>query len=142
MMYTQPGGDILECGEHINKMTGEVEKYEELWGDVPVQQVGEGTEGADGHISVVAKAEDTERKIRGVIVRVGDWCEGILKEGEEITVERWHWTEGGGWERIARLGRGRLLSCALMFDEGMIKVGKGYGYEGLEWQIVEIYHWK
>ncbi|MCJ1243194.1 hypothetical protein MMC30_000391 [Trapelia coarctata] len=142
MMYVQPGGDVLECGENINKTTGEVDKYEELWGDVPVQRVRKRIEDGEGHVSIVAEAEDAERSIRGMIVRVGDWCQGILKVGEEIMVERWHWTGGGGWESIARLGRGKLLQCALMFEEGVIGEGKRYEYEGLEWEIVELYHWK
>ena len=142
MMYEQPGGDVLECGEHPNKTTGEVEKYEELWGNVPVQQVEKQLPEGVGHVSIVAKAENSEKKkIRGMVVRVGDWCQGILKEGEEITVERWHWMKGAGWKRIARLGTGKLLHCALALDEGMIKEGKRYGYEDMEWEIVELYHW-
>lgn len=142
MMYAQLGGDILECGESLDRTTGEVKRYEELWGDVPVLRVGNGNVEEGGHVSVVAKAEDAERRIRGMVVRVGDWCQGILKEGEDVTTERWHWTEGGGWERIARLGRGCLLHCALILDESMIEEGKRYGNEGLEWDIVEFYHWR
>ena len=142
----QPGGDILERGEHLNKTAGEVEKYEELWGDIPVRRVGGQGKGEkeeeERHVSIVAKAEDAERRIRGMIVRVGDWCQGILKAGDEITAERWHWTEAKGWERIARLGRGESLRCELTLEESIIEEGKRYEYEGLGWEVVELYHWR
>ena len=146
-MYEQEDGDILERGQHIDAKTGEVKKYEELWHDVGVRNVGND----QTHVSVVLKAEETDRNIRAMVFRVGDWCQGILKVGDAVTVERWQWTpattghiarfSNGSWKRIARLGNGSL-PCAVTFDTEDLEEGKRIAAEALEWEVVELYHWK
>jgi len=136
-MYYKEGGDILEVGQSVNK-DGSIRRYEELWGDVPVELVGEEEE----YVSVVLKVEDTDAGVRGCVVRVGQWCQGILKVAGEVTVERWAWV-GGEWERVARLGMGELEGAiAVTFDAEHLRHGGRILVEGMEWDVVEVHRWK
>lgn len=136
-MYEYDDGDTLECGQNVDVKTGEVKKYEELWGDIRLQPVGPDQE----HICVVLKAEDTASRTRAMVVRVGDWCQGMSKVGEDVTVERWHWSHGGRWERIARLGA-HSLACTVTFDATCLKQGGTFQDCDLEWEVVELHKWK
>ena len=146
-MYEQEDGDILERGQNVDAETGEVKKYEELWHDVGIQHVGDN----QTDVSIVLKTEEINRNTRAMIVRVGDWCQGILKVGDAVTVERWHWTPAatrhlagnseGNWKRIARLGNGNL-PCAVTFEAKDLEEGKRITAEALEWEVVELFHWK
>lgn len=103
-MWPQPNGDVLEKGSSREPETGAVTEYEELWADVPVETTGLDEKRA----SVVLQLQDDARKARGLVVRVGGWCQGILKIGDEITLERWKWVPGksGTMDRVAMTGVG------------------------------------
>jgi len=98
-----------------------------------------------------------------MVVRVGGWCQGIMKTGEEVTAERWARGKEGGWERVARVGPG-ILPCmvACMDRDESAGVGgrywrqaRGLGFVvektvvegdrvtmgGVEWKVVERCHW-
>ena len=136
-MYEQEDGDILECGETVDAQTGEVKKYEELWHDVGLHLVGQETE----HLSIMLKTENKDLNARGMILRVGNWCQGILKVGEDTTVERWQWSPQDGWERLAKLGQ-KSLVCPATFDRGSLQMGKVIKDHDLDWQVFEFYSWK
>ena len=146
-MYEQEDGDTLECGQNVDAKTGKVNKYEELWHDVGIQHV----RSEQTNVSMVLKTDDTNRNTRAMVVRVGDWCQGILKVGDAVTVERWQWTPAatghsastseGSWKRVARLGNGSL-PCAVTFKTEELEVGKRIAAEALEWEVVELYRWK
>ncbi|KAF8539666.1 hypothetical protein BDD12DRAFT_736637 [Trichophaea hybrida] len=74
-------GNVLERGEMVDfDAPGEGRKvYEEVWRD----EVLEGEE----RMAVVLETEG------GCVVRVGGWCQGILKTGGKVVVERWRWGE-------------------------------------------------
>lgn len=140
-MYLQDNGDVLEKGTQKHPETGEEVGYEELWTELEVDVIPE--EG--GKYSTVLKHEGENAK--GMVVRVGGWCQGFLKEGRELTVERWRWAsqendphQGPGyWKRIVRIGEGEMPSPMLgrgFEDEEMVvKSGE------LRWEVVEDYRW-
>lgn len=165
-MWPQPNGDTLEKGSSRYPETGAVTEYEELWADVPVEKTGLDKK----YVSVVLQLQDDARRVRGMVVRVGGWCQGLLKIGEEITLERWMWvseetgkvagvgTTGGGreeaavvdvssskrhpgdWKRVVRLGI-RFLPCAVAFDPSMATVGKVVEAGDSSWKVIENYQW-
>jgi hypothetical protein len=103
-MWPQPNGDTLEKGSSRDLETGTVSEYEELWADIPVEKTG-----LDGkRASVVLQLQDDARKARGMVVRVGGCCQGLLKIKEEITLERWKWVPGkeGTMDSAATTGAG------------------------------------
>ncbi|MCJ1415738.1 hypothetical protein MMC32_002071 [Xylographa parallela] len=135
-MYEQENGDVLECGQNIDADTGEVKKYEELWHDVGVQLVGQ----EKHHVCVVLMADDKSHNTKGMIVRVGNWCQGILKVGEETTVERWQWSHGDQWQIVAKLGQKSLI-CETTFHGTSLEIGKVIRHHDLDWKTVELYTW-
>lgn len=86
-MWTQSNGDVLEQGKNVDPDTGVVKAYEELWRNLEVEAVGQ----EKGFASVVLRVQDDRMGARGMVVRVGGWCQGILKVGDDITTERWQW---------------------------------------------------
>ncbi|KAK4694601.1 hypothetical protein P7C71_g3004, partial [Lecanoromycetidae sp. Uapishka_2] len=143
-MWVQKNGDVLERGKNSNPETGEEIEYEELWHDLEVESMGK----KHNHSSVVMRAENSEKNLKGMVVKVGGWCQGIMKVGDELTVERWEHKLGsvsdnqqeavrvqqnGGWRtekgrtrndwiRTFKLGKG-FLPCKDIVEETSGKLG-------------------
>ena len=153
-------GTVLEEGWNV-KEGGEKEKYEELWKDLPIEAAGR----KGNKQCVVLKAEGEGGK--GLVVKIGGWCQGILRGKGGLTVERWESkpkVEGeakGGveeetrtrndWVRTFKAGKG-VLPCGDVCAHTDGKLGlnhkKVYGEgdyadykDGLEWKVVEEYYW-
>lgn len=78
---------------------GEFAPYEAVWRVLP----------AAPRVSVVMVL----REGRGMVVRVGGWCQGMVKgAGGEVTAERWKRAESAKWERVHRVGK-EVLPCAV-----------------------------
>ena len=143
-MYTLPDGDVLEQGSQLDPVTGAEVTYEELWGDDQVQVVGE----EEKRVSMVLKLDDRERNTRGLVVRVGQYCQGIVQEGNKLTVERWEWmnaddsTPGGRWNCQVRIGHGSLPCDQATHISSVDKdVTTGIQSGALEWRVMEDYCW-
>ncbi|KAF2153240.1 hypothetical protein K461DRAFT_320922 [Myriangium duriaei CBS 260.36] len=128
-MYPSPSNDgrTLERGAMVNPATGIRQEYEECWVD---EDVGVGE-------AVVVMLEDEGAK--GMVVRVGGWCQGILKvvrgEEAEVSVERWKKGDDGSWRRVMKVGR-LWLPCAVAWEKGL-RLGQEVSYQGWEWKVVE-----
>lgn len=160
-MYDQGNGDTLERGEMMNPVTKTTRTYEELWGDIQVEIMKEESK----RVSVVLKAENLELDIKALVVRVGQWCQGIRRDGDSITAERWHWNScsrtstsvhenekddesnrrqldrPGSW-KITRIGNSPL-PCDVA--TGIVTATLGEGNEifcgDLLWKVVEYHRW-
>ena len=163
-MWIQQNGDVLERGKQKNSETGEETEYEELWHDLEVVPLGK----KQNRSSLVMKADDPERAVRGMAVKVGGWCQAILKAQGDLTIERWERrpaksTDGGpstdnvlqertrnDWVRVFRLGKGEL-PCELMCSNTDGKIGlntirryqtnEDWSSE-TEWKVLEEYYWQ
>ncbi|TAQ87807.1 hypothetical protein B7494_g3873 [Chlorociboria aeruginascens] len=102
-MYPEEGSnEVLEKGNMVNPATGKAEDYEEIWEDLEVGLVGD----EDEHVHWVLRTR-LEHTIfgttRGMVIRVGEWIQGVLRVGDEISVVRWKWDKGTGWARIVAI---------------------------------------
>ena len=165
--WPQPNGDILERGTQLDPISGKEREYEELWGDVEVQvqvqaRLQRGDEGK--RVSVVLKTDvdihGGHRDTRGLVVRVGQYCQGIVQVGDKFTMERWEWMNPkddeiecgfeagpgpgpgpeGRWCCKVRIGDGSLpcdqaMNLDGVGDDAIIRCGE------LEWRVVENYRW-
>ncbi len=117
------------------------------------------------------KAENPDKNIRGMVVKVGGWCQGITKVGDELTVERWEhklgsvsdeqqealrrngWRAEVGktrndWIRTFKSGKG-FLPCKYIIEGTSGKLGLNFvlkdqpDYWGgsTEWRVLEEYYW-
>lgn len=160
-IYNLPNGDVLERGKqrHV-AVTGEEleESYEELWTNVKIEPIsGERTDGeqADGgqkkRVSIVIKAEDGQGKVVGLVVRIGGWCQGVMRNLDgSIGVERWCWTkseeeegrEKEGWRCVVQVGDG-MMPCPMTFGGAAVYLVEGQRIPGSGgvWTVVEICRW-
>ncbi|KAK5017601.1 hypothetical protein LTR16_002717 [Cryomyces antarcticus] len=147
-LYQQPDGTTLEVGAMVNPRTGLMTQYQELWEEPLVECTGKD----EKRLCICLTVDNPSLHTRGVVVRVGQWCEGIIRVGDEVSIERWKWvpkgqkiiaegtTAEGDWERQAKIGR-IFLPCALTFVKERVEVGNTVEVGGLTWDIMEKYEW-
>ena len=140
-MITLPDGDVLEKGVMLDSETGEEMAYEELWTEVPFERTSPG----GGCDCIVLKTRDGEDGSRGMVVKVGGWCQGIVKSGECVTVERWEWVNmqthstnrDDGWEKRVRIGKGKV-PCEEVLVMKDWKEGSEVHSGGVTWVVDEV----
>lgn len=146
-MFATVNGLEYERGENVDPHTGNIQEYEELWKSLKCEGELQGAsqvEGScDGVTSVVLQTESSES--RGLIVRVGQWIQGMLKVGNDVTVERWlrkppfdvtNSEDHGRWESVSSIGQGQLPTVSAMYltkDEVNLPIECG----GLQWVVKE-----
>ena len=153
-MYPQPDGDVLERGSMQNPNTGKNTEYEEIWHDLDVPML----EGEERRVCTVLRADSPSTGAKGMIIRIGDWYQGMLKTSHGLTIERWQWSvaaephgdkaagQGNGltphskWNRLARLGSGSLPSPSALAP-GKVAKGATTEVNGIIWKAVETYQW-
>lgn len=119
-MYKQKDGTILEVGKMENPATGQEQSYEEIWEDLVPQVISRGNRKAVCHAINLDK-----EKRKGMIIRVGDWIQGLRIDGDgdlrNVTVERWHWTSTevpkGTWKMMLRIGDADLPCWHMMGED-------------------------
>ncbi|KAI6373640.1 hypothetical protein MCOR25_003413 [Pyricularia grisea] len=109
-MFPQPDGTTLEKGRMLNPDLGVEADYEELWDDgKPIP----GILGEDGQARplaggvarcIVMQMEDQSLRARGRIVLLGQYCQGLVRIGDEIAAQRWEWQLGRGWAMTIKIG--------------------------------------
>lgn len=139
-MVSRPDGTTLETGRMVNPATGKETDYEELWRDEPVQTVPvlSGSQ-QGGLICVVLELRDDNNPgKRGMVVRLGQYCQALVRDGNEVMVERIKWDgDEGRWVRLVKIGEGEPpTEWAAYFGheavvEDEVKVG------GDVWRVVE-----
>jgi hypothetical protein len=110
-MYPQTDGSTLEKGRMPNPATGIDTDYEELWvsEDIkPVPAFASGGNVTDVSVCVVLQMQRDEEGRRGMVVRLGQYCQAFVRTGEgeaDITIERLKWDAAvGGWVKLVRIG--------------------------------------
>ena len=146
-MYPQADGSTLEKGHMVNPATGRDTEYEEVWVSeeilaVPAFPGGEKSFSGDDAkpLCVVLEMQRDEEGRRGMVVRLGQYCQGLARTGEgeaDVTLERWKWEEGIGWVRTVRMGRAELPMDFAMhlageaMKEDVVRVGEDV------WRVLE-----
>jgi hypothetical protein len=141
-MFPQPDGSTLEKGSMTNPATGIETEYEELWRDVePISTYREHT-GKDRRMKcIVLQLQNEKEGIRGMVVRLGQFCQGILREGDTVTVERWEWSETDGWKRTERIGTGNLPCGKIIDHDTELELDGKVLCEQSLWNVVEVEEW-
>lgn len=85
--WHEPNGGLIQKGTIEDPESGESTDFEVLW--APIATIPYEVPG--GPTSVVFKFQDRAEGGKGLVVRVGNWCQGLLKVGGQTTIERWVW---------------------------------------------------
>lgn len=86
-MYDQHDGLTWEKGVMEYPKTGKLTPYEEVWEDFAPAK-----DAAGNMIAVTLVYTETGNNAKGMVIRVGDWIQGILRDAAgSITVERWRY---------------------------------------------------
>ncbi|KAF1942781.1 hypothetical protein EJ02DRAFT_375208 [Clathrospora elynae] len=137
-LYPIAPGLTLEVGSAYHPALGAVKTHEEMWRDVDAVA----TNKTGSMMCVVLRVQADAAGVRGVVVRVGQYCQGIVMMGESTTVERWEWVKGeDGWKRTARVG-GLFLPCGVTFRAEVLVVGGVVKYHDYEWVVEEVWEWE
>ena len=143
-MYPHPElPDVtLERGKMRHPATGEIREYEEGWKDVEILPVGGSNNGQRCSVvlETVSDATHSAETGRGLIVRVGQYCQGIIRVGPSVTSERWMWDADEGWTRVARIGEGARLPCHITWQRALTE-GDYHTEEGILWIAREVRTW-
>ncbi|KAF5630523.1 hypothetical protein F52700_7203 [Fusarium sp. NRRL 52700] len=129
-MYPQPNDLTLEKGSMVNPDTGIDTAYEELWHDATPTAV----PGEPAVRALVLQTEDEKNGVRGSVVRLGRYAQGLIRVGEYISLERWEWKEG--WKRTIRMGDAELPIEKILGEEAL-KEGDTVDAGGREWKVIE-----
>lgn len=141
IMYAMSETQTLEHGSAPNFQTGAMQSYEEMWTDLPILPCSP----SRSKYAVVLRLDNAQYRVRGVVVRLGQFCQGIVMKEKYCTIERWQFkrereSEAGEWKRVARIGD-QMLPCATTFKpEGLIQGGK-IRYGDYEWEVDELVGW-
>lgn len=135
-LFLLANGDVMEVGMMWNPKSGTMEMYKEYW-TAPTPKPDRVTP------SVVVVTEDGGK---GIIVRVGDYCQGIYQSsnGQEFWLERWTVKGEVEWIKDQRSNtpRGKkesILPTAWSVDESR-KVGDETNANGRSWKVTEVYN--
>jgi hypothetical protein len=151
--------------------TGQLQAYEEAWVDIPLKPDAEGkiwtvvlhfSQDHSGHDeerlphSVGARESAPSSSMTssscGVIVRIADRCQGIVRIGDRVTIEQWETDPlvsgleaasidekqaSGAWKRVMRVGDD-FLPCAVAFQPERVAVGSEVEYGSMAWKVMEV----
>ncbi|KAK1755438.1 hypothetical protein QBC47DRAFT_445527 [Echria macrotheca] len=138
-MYPQPDGTVLERGSMVNPSTSILTKYEELWRDEPVVPDHLNSEGKPVCVVLeLGRGEGEGGKKRGMVVRLGQYCQALVRDGDSVLVERMRWDgETGMWVRLVRIGEGEMPVEWAAYFGGEATVGDEVKVGGDVWTVVE-----
>lgn len=156
------GGGYVEHGVAFHPQLGRVSGHEEGWVDVDavgvplaggreaVDGAGESTGGKKSRVCVVLRCGDDDAAggVRGVVVRVAQFVQGIVMVGDRVATERWEFggglreqgETGTGWKRTARTGEW-FLPCAVTWQTERVQVGGKVRFGEFEWVVEEAWVW-
>jgi hypothetical protein len=166
MLPEDDEGLALEKGEMVNPATGRVTEYVEGWRDGEIGVVpspgekvvkafyeqlrGRGVRvdglrdlratGDSSRLSIVLQHRDEARRSRGMVIRLGHLCQGVMRVDEDFAYERWEWSQGDGWRQTSVSGK-LSMPCDVLtiLAEGVTAdTTVNFGNEDdLTWQCVE-----
>ena len=121
-------------------------EYEELWGNVDVLPIK--PLGGDRPVrSCVVLRHEKANESKGLVVRVGQYIQGMMKSPSGIRLERWEWhaSPGSGqgegvWEKTFGSGEGQL-PCRRIIKGLDISFGESLSLGDDQWEVLEDLSW-
>lgn len=128
-MYLLSNGDTMEIG--FMMLRGEWKMFKEYW----INGASEPTPPYVAMELVPTKGEEGEK---GMVIKIGNYCQGILQNSSELWVERWHTESNNEWKLDSRStsSQDTVLPCQWLIAE-VRKLGESLELGGRLWKVVE-----
>jgi hypothetical protein len=132
-MIVRENGEVLEVGRMVNPATGKEEIYEECWINVDLQ--------AEDDVGWVVRVQNEVQGVRGVVIRVGAWIQGVLRRDGDFVLGRWRHdaskNEGGSrrWNVLVMIGD--LEVPERLFEDVKVEAGETIGGKDGIWDCIE-----
>ncbi|KAK4141756.1 uncharacterized protein C8A04DRAFT_13771 [Dichotomopilus funicola] len=149
-MVTDPANPALtiETGRMVNPATGAVTAYEEIWRSEGILDVPAGGGGGAfklGITCIALRMDSTPHQSngpikRGLVVRLGQYCQAFARDGDALAVERVVWNaETQRWVTTVRMGDPRLEmpTEVATYLAHVTAVGDEVRVGGVGWRVVE-----
>lgn len=146
-MFDDPSDPALtlETGRMLNPATGVDTDYEELWRSEPIETVPSPLGGGEKvtcialQMESVGSVDGPERKVRrGLVVRLGQYCQAFAREGDDTTLERLKWdADQQRWARQARIGEQELPTDIATYLAHEARLDDEVKVGGVVWKVVE-----
>lgn len=129
----------LEKGRMVNPATGVEAEYEEMWRSEPIQVVPVPGPGAkEGEVGCLALQWDGGGVNRGLIVRLGQYCQAFARNGDSITLERLKWdADQQRWTTLVRIGEQELPTEIATYLAHETRMDDEVKVRGCVWKVVE-----
>jgi hypothetical protein len=132
----------LETGRMLNPATGVDTDYEELWRSEPIETVASPIGGGGKVTCIALQMESSDgpgrKAMRGLVVRLGQYCQAFAREGDDITLERLKWdADQQRWARLARIGEQELPTDIATYLAHEVRVDDEVKVGGVVWKVVE-----
>jgi hypothetical protein len=135
----------LEKGRMVNPATGVDTEYEELWRSEPIETVPV-PGGGGGEVTCLAlqleaagSGDGSGGKVRrGLVIRLGQYCQAFARDGDDITVERLKW-DGAlqKWTTEVRIGEQELPTEIATYLAHETRIDDEVKGGGSVWKVVE-----
>lgn len=127
-MYLLSNGDTMEIGYMM--LDGEWKMFKEYWID--------GTAPNPSYVAMELNYSVNDPSEKGMAIRVGGYCQGILQNNSRLWVERWQIDSTGGWKMDSRsvVTEDTVLPCQWSTAEER-KLGDTIELAGRVWKVVE-----
>lgn len=131
-MYLLANGDVMEIGTML--VDGKLRMFKEYWLEAKLS--------SDDPSFVVIETE-TSSTGKGLVIKVDNYCQGILQTESEFWVERWQLQDDGQWVKDPQSNtastsghEGLKLPCQWAIA-GTKKLGNSTTVNDREWRVVE-----
>lgn len=121
-----------EKGRMMNLDTGIEQEYEEIWADIQVHNEASKT-------CAVIRLDEGQTGARGVIVLVGEWCQGImeLRDGS-VVVDRCRWNaHSKTWTKLGLFDAVQLLPTERVL-QNHVQLGESFTHKDFLWTVEEL----
>jgi hypothetical protein len=135
----------LEHGHAYHPHLQAVSSHEEMWRDEPILSTTTSSSSlssnTDTKICTVFRlhASNTQAAC-GVVIRLGQYVQGIMQVGKEVTAERWEFSPDAEWVRSKRVGK-MMVPCGVAMREEILCVGGEVKCGEWRWVVEEVCAW-
>ncbi|KAK4099255.1 hypothetical protein N658DRAFT_498627 [Parathielavia hyrcaniae] len=136
---------MLEKGRMVNPATGVETEYEEIWRSEPIQNIPVPGDREAGVTCLALQMEvsgggegPAGKAKRGLIVRLGQYCQAFARDGDDITLERLRWDAWQQrWTTEVRMGGQELPTDIATYLAHETSIDDEVKVGGVVWKVVE-----